>query len=157
VGRRPICPPHQYALKAQPLIAVLLQNICAQPCSQLQSAQINPEASVSSCFPRLMRSASLSTLNLLAWSAGDAVLLTVSAPGDRLAAKELPASASGAEVLKSCDCRAAPVLSSYISVYTMYAAYPGISPPILPEHMTKKPARPHCNQVMPSEVLHAAA
>ena len=157
MGRRPICLPHQYALKAHPLIAALLRNICAQPCSPLQSAHTTPEATVSSCFPRLMRSASLSTLNLLAWSAGDAALLTVSAPGGRLAAKELLASASGAEVLKSCDCRAAPVLSSYISIHTMYVAYPGISPPILPQHITEKPARPFCNQVMPSEVPLAAA
>ena len=60
---------------------------------------------------------------------GDAALLTVSAPSGGLAAKELPASASGAEALKSCNCRAAPVLPSYISVHTMCAAYPSTSPP----------------------------
>ena len=46
-------------------------------------------------------------------------MLTVAAPSGKLSARELPASASSVAALKSCDCRSAPVLSSYITVRTM--------------------------------------
>ena len=52
------------------------------------------------------------------------MLLTVAATSCKLGVKELPASASSMAALKSCDCRAAPVLSSYIGVRTMCASLP---------------------------------
>ncbi len=51
-------------------------------------------------------------------------MLTVAAPSGKLSAKELPASASSVAALKSCDCRSAPVLSSYITVRTMCVSHP---------------------------------
>ena len=53
------------------------------------------------------------------WAAGDAALLSAAAPSAKLSAKELPASASSAAALRSCDCRGAPVLASCVTVSTM--------------------------------------
>ncbi len=59
--------------------------------------------------------------------AGDAALLTVASSSGKLSAKELPASTSSAAALKSCDCRSAPVLNSYITIRTMYVPSPCLS------------------------------
>ena len=46
----------------------------------------------------------------------------MAAPSGKLSTKELPASASGVAALKNCDCRSAPLLSSYALVRTMCAS-----------------------------------
>lgn len=56
-------------------------------------------------------------------------MLTVAAPSGKLSAKELPASASSVAALKSCDCRSAPVLSSYIAVHATCTPVPSFASP----------------------------
>ncbi|CAK0734352.1 hypothetical protein CVIRNUC_000419 [Coccomyxa viridis] len=78
-----------------------------------------PEASHAAAMQQLCRILlGLRTSKLLT---GDAVLLCAAAPSAKLSARELPASASSAAALRSCDCRSAPVLASHASVSTMYS------------------------------------
>lgn len=136
--RRPTCPLHQYALKANPHTPT--HALKAHPPTHRSCEPSLPSPAVNcSRFKSIQKLRCLhasqgscgvycSALHKFRHGpVGDAALLTVSAPSSRLAAKELPASASGTEMLKSCNCRAAPVLSSYISIHTMCAAYPCIS------------------------------